>query len=534
MVHILCDTDPNLNTEMTQKLKMKDCSILKFKEMVPVIAIDQLSINRSFWKMISNFGLRIIKPQQQQQVLQCLSAAKDVFDKAEEDGIAFAEWTSTLGVRYRPNDLKQLYHVIITIIEKESEKCHFKFQNCLKCDIVLYIFANVHEIFDSMEDNFLKERDIRSQLEKDLHNSLQRQFVDLCGEIEKDVLAASSIVDELQKQINSQLDRTLGPAVARKLMNGNNNYKSKGQFHASALIQLGKNGKFAKYIPYLENPIKYLRKYLMESIESYCLDKQHASDMTSLLEDEAKTIKNAVLSAIPTADQKTKFDSGKLTSQWIQQFVKNCQSTLEITKVKFPIVIDDLKNVGLFEETFREKVKRFFDELVEREVDREAMQRWNPPPHEHLFNLMFGCQSCCPFCKVLCDYTEKHYPGKEHSTHIHRPQGLNSFRDFKTRELGSTICTSWVATEEGRFRNADSSGEWHLYREYQSLNDYYKSWSIAPDPTFETSIYWQWFMATFSKELAEHFDAKKPRIPAPWESRSFQDAEDQLRKEYHI
>jgi hypothetical protein len=185
MVHILCDTDPNLNTEMTQKLKIKDCSILKFKEMVPVIDIDQLSINHSFWKMISNFGLRIIKQQQQQQVLQCLSAAKDVFDKAEEEGIDFAEWTSTLGVRCRPSDLKQLYHDIITIIEKESEKCHFKFQNCLKCDIVLYIFANAYEIFDRMEYNFLKERDIRSQLEKDLHNSLERQFVDFCSEIEK-------------------------------------------------------------------------------------------------------------------------------------------------------------------------------------------------------------------------------------------------------------------------------------------------------------------------------------------------------------
>jgi hypothetical protein len=348
------------------------------------------------------------------------------------------------------------------------------------------------------------------------------------------VLAASSIVDVLQKQIESQLNRTLGPVVARKLREVNNNYKSKGQFHASALIQLGQDGKFESYIPYLENPVKFLRKYLMESIESCCLN-EHASDMTSLLEDETETIKNAVLSAIPTADQKTKFESGKLTFQWIQQFVKNC-STLEITNViKFPIVVDDLKNIDLFEDTFREKLTQFLESLVEHGVDREAMGRWNPPPHEHLFNLMFGCQSCCPFCKVLCDHTEKHYPGIKHSTQIHRPQGLSGYRDVKTRELASGICTSWVATEKGRFQNADSSGEWHLYREYQSINnDNYKSWSIAPDPTFESSIYWQWFMATFSKELAEHFDAEQPRIPAPWKSRSFQDAEDQLRKEYHI
>ena len=183
MVYVLCNTYPNLNSEMTEKLKMENFSILKFKEMVPMIDIDQLSINRSLRKMISNFGLGIIKPQR--QVQQCLSAAKDVFDKAEEEGINFVAWTSTFDVRCRPNDLKQLYHQIITIIGKESEKCDFKFQNCLKCDIVLNIFANVYEIFDEMEDNFLKERDIRSQLEKDLHNLLERQFVDLCRKIGK-------------------------------------------------------------------------------------------------------------------------------------------------------------------------------------------------------------------------------------------------------------------------------------------------------------------------------------------------------------
>ena len=526
MVNVLCDTNSNLNTEMTEKLKMEHFSILNFKEITPVIGIDQLSISQSFRKMISNIGLRIRNQQQQNQ--QCLSAAKVVFYKAEERGINFAAWTSTFDVRCRPNDLKQLYHEIVKIIEKESEKCHFKFQNCLKCDIVLYIFANVHKIFDRMEDNFLKERDIRSQLEKDLHNSLERQFVDLCGEIEKEVLAASSIVDALQKPIDAQLERTMGPVVAIKLMEINNNYKSKGQFNASALIRLGQDGKFESYIPYLENPVKYVRKYLMESFEECCLN-EHASVMASLLKDEAKKIKDQVFAAIPTTDQLTKFESGKLTSQWIQQFVKNC-STLEITKVKFPIVVDDLKNIDLFKETFREKVIDYLDKLV---VDCEFMRRWNPPAHDYLFNLMFGCQSYCPFCNVLCDHTKDH-PGIEHSTHIHRPQGLNSFRNVTTGKLDSTICTTWVATEQGCFRNKDTSRKWHYFKDYQSVNDNYKSWSIAADPTFESSIYWQWFMVKFSKELAEHFDAKEPAIPAPWKSRSFQDAEDQLRKKYHI
>jgi hypothetical protein len=187
----------------------------------------------------------------------------------------------------------------------------------------------------------------------------------------------------------------------------------------------------------------------------------------------------------------------------------------------------------LFGKTVREKLKQFLESLVQRGVDRDAMKTWNPSPHDHLFSLMFGCQNCCPFCKVLCDHTQDH-PGREHSTQLHRPQCLNRFRHFQTKKLDTTICTTWVATEQGRFYNEDTSREWHLFKDYKTVNDYYKTWLIPPDPTFEASIYWQWFVATFSKELAKLFHANQPDIPVTWKSRSFEEAEEQLRQQYKI
>jgi hypothetical protein len=99
--------------------------------------------------------------------------------------------------------------------------------------------------------------------------------------------------------------------------------------------------------------------------------------------------------------------------------------------------------------------------------------------------------------------------------------------------LDITICTKNVCGGI-LFSNSATSGEWHLYEDYQSVNDYYKSWSIAPDPSLETSTYWKWFMVTFSKDLAEYYDAKEPEIPSSWKNHSFREVKEQLRQQYKL
>ncbi len=423
-----------------------------------------------------------------------------------------------------------MYHKVISTIDKETEKPCFKFRKCLKCDILLYTFANAYNIFDKMEERYFQERDIRGELERNLQPRLETYFLNLCSEMEKEVLAATSLVDVLQNPIESELNRTMGPAVTAELLK-NSMYQSKGPFHASILIQLGKEGKFKSYIPYLENPVEFLRNKLMESIENYCLRQEPAS-MTVLLENEAKKIKDKIFAAISTANKLTKFGKKKLTF-WIQQFVENC-STLAITKEMFAVaaIDEDLKDVDVFEAKVRVNVEQFLEALVKRGVDPVTFQKWNPSPHDHLFTSMFGCQNVCPFCKGLCDQTVQNH-ASNHSTRIHRPQGLAGYRYVATGILDVTICTTDVAGT-GKFRNLDTSGEPHPYKDYRLVNDYYKSWTIPPDPSFEASTYWQWFMATFSKELAEHFEAKQPNIPAAWKNRTFREAKDQLRRDFNF
>ena len=520
MADVLCDTSRVLNTEMTEKLKQKSYKILKFREMAPVVDVDQLSIG--YFNKLYNFVV-----QQQQQVV---ASAKIITDQAVESALDFAKVTSKSGARCTRNDLTQMYHKVITTIDKGTKKSSFKFHKSLQCDTLLYTFAKAYKIFDEMEKRFFQERDIRSELEKTLRPRLETYFLNLCSEMEKEVLAATSVVDVLQSPIESELNRRMGPAVTTELLK-NSTYQSKGPFHASVLIQLGEEGKFELYIPYLENPVKFLRNKLTESIEDYCL-KQEPVFITALLENEAKKMKERVFEAISMANVLTKSTNEKLTF-WIRRFVQNC-STLPITKAMFAVaaIDEDLKDVDVFEAKVRANIEEFLESLIKRGVDEASFRKWDPAPHDSLFTSMFGCTSLCPFCKGLCDQTVEEH-ASSHCTRIHRPSGLAGYRRINTGILSTAICTAKVASKR-QFQNSATSFKLHPYKDYRSVNSYYRSWAIPPDPSFEASTYWQWFMATFSKQLAKHYKAEKPDIPSTWKKRTFKEARAQLRQEYNI
>ena len=347
--------------------------------------------------------------------------------------------------------------------------------------------------------------------------------------MEKGILAATSIVGALQIPMKLELNRTMGSAVTGELLT-NTMYQSKGSFHASVLIELGKEHNFEPYVAYLENPVKFLKHKLIESVENYCLNKKTTS-INSILEYKTKMIKEKLFAAISRASKLTRSGSEKLTFL-IQRFVESC-STPEITKEMFAVaaIIEDLKDIDVFEAKLRIGVEELLKSLVKRGVDQATIRKWNPSPQD-CFTSMFGCQSCCPFCKALCDQTVENHVGS-HSTRIHRPKGLTGYRGTETKILDHTICTTDVAGE-GTFKNLATPGERHPHKNYQSVNDFYASWVIPPDPSFEASTYWQWFMATFSKELAKHYKANKPNIPSAWKKLKFSEVKEQLRRKYNI
>ncbi|XP_028414180.1 interferon-induced very large GTPase 1-like [Dendronephthya gigantea] len=503
MVEVLCTTDALLEVEMSKKLNQQEKTISNFKEIAPIINNDRL---------ICNFDeMGTLKDQAWEL---CHSDSKTIWKVAKRKALQFAEEKSNLGARCTRDDLKEMYFKVISTINEETERSPMKFQNSLKCDILLNVFANACEIFEKMEKRFIQERDIRRHLETELRPQLKKYVENVRERKTDEYTAAYKFVETLKTPIESELQKNMGLKVAERMLS-KEIYRSKSKFHANVLIQLGKECKFPLYVQYLRNPVDFLRAKLEESFESDCKNSLLLEDQTSIYEKEIKEIENEVLAAISSFVSKG--------SAWIQRFVIE----------PLEDIVVDLEDVDEFQAEVEKLIKDFGQTLINRGLDRETIQKWDPQPVEVLFNKMMGCQSLCPFCKALCDLSVENHSGK-HSTKFHRPESIHKgYKGCTTNILLTEICTESVAGN-GLFRNPDTQGKLHYYKEYQSVNDYYGSWLIPEDKSSMTSKYFQWFMATFSKQLAEHHRAKEPDIPKAWKRITFKEAKAQLQLEYNL
>ena len=225
--------------------------------------------------------------------------------------LEFAAKESKSGVRFTPGYLERMYQIVITTIDDKTMDYPFEFKISLKFDILLYIFACSYQYFDEMEERFLQERDIRHNLEKNLRPVLQEYFENIPKK-KKQELAACLFTDVVKKQIESALESTMGPFVAKELSK-KGKFQNKGQFHARILIELGEKGNFESYIPYLEDPVEFVRTKLVESIDKYCLN-ENLPFVNTLFKSQINKIRENIMVAFQSAKRKTNTENAKLDS----------------------------------------------------------------------------------------------------------------------------------------------------------------------------------------------------------------------------
>jgi len=108
---------------------------------------------------------------------------------------------------------------------------------------------------------------------------------------------------------------------------------------------------------------------------------------------------------------------------------------------------------------------------------------------------------------------------------------MNVSADSVATTIGNTM-TEWqnksVRYEEGE--EGECKDNWHEYKHYKKCMP---KWEIAPDPTVDSSDYWQWFMYTYCDELLEFHGANLPDIPASWRTITAERAKESLRNHYN-
>ena len=522
MESVLITGNEKLSGKMMERYRKKNFKITELGEDVPHIDIAMLQIE--WWCRMKN-QIPLTNSR------QVVDDAKIIKDKAVSAAINFAKDTKVAGARCRKADLERLFHIVTKKLDEETKNKQFKFRDELTCDILLHSFGKVYPIFVEMEENYLRENDLKLYLQNTLKPDLKNYFMHQCMKIKSELSAASSFVEAMKRPVQSKINRTVGGVVATELTNISE-FQSKSQLHAKALIEMAEAGHFNAYVSYLDNPVKSLKEKLQMSIQYHCTSESK-SIIVNLYNIEVKKIKNNVFLAIQSARGRNAQDESSGINEWIDAFISECKM-LAITKDIFDIVTIhcDLKDFEVFEEEVERMLTEYFEQIIDRGIDNSVMSAWQPHPYDVLVDTMFGCDKCCPFCNALCDQMMKDHDC-DHSSNNHRPQGIASCRNETTQKLHTSICTTDVAGDD-QFKNCDTCDKWHPYKRYQTVNDYYKSWSIPPDLSFEASSYWKWFMAKYSSELAEHFTAKEPEIPSSWKSITFAQAKACLQDEYHI
>ena len=183
-----------------------------------------------------------------------------------------------------------------------------------------------------------------------------------------------------------------------------------------------------------------------------------------------------------------------------------------------------------------EKLKSLISETHEINTDITLPQQLKIKDQviSDIKNHLFQCVKTCPFCHGPCNET---HPGGEgpdspHKSHCHRPQGFAGYVVVGPETFATTFCNEDVKTDR-RFKNAATHMEYVYYKNYSTVNDYYKSWNIE-GVTSDDSLYWKYITYQITKHLNRFFpEAKQPDVSA-WGGISKSEAIKNINSLFHL
>ena len=82
------------------------------------------------------------------------------------------------------------------------------------------------------------------------------------------------------------------------------------------------------------------------------------------------------------------------------------------------------------------------------------------------------------------------------------------------QEFPTPFCNNSVKSER-KFRNSDTNWEYVIYRDYSTVNHYYKSWNIE-GMVIEDNLSWKYITYPVAKNLNSFFPEEKQPDVSSW------------------
>ena len=209
---------------------------------------------------------------------------------------------------------------------------------------------------------------------------------------------------------------------------------------------------------------------------------------------------------------------------------------LELSEAEKQVIEEEVKKRIDDETQIIEKLKNLISETHEIDIDITLPQQLEIKDKviSDVNNHLFQCVKTCPLCHGPCNET---HPGGEgpdspHISHCHRPQGFAGYVVVGPETFATTFCNEDVKTDR-RFRNAATNMDYIYYKDYRTVNDYYKSWKIEGVAS-DDSLYWKYITYQVTKHLNRFFpEAKQPDVSA-WRGISKSEAVKTINSLFHL
>ncbi|XP_058873036.1 up-regulator of cell proliferation-like [Acipenser ruthenus] len=392
---------------------------------------------------------------------------------------------------------------------KEIEKLQTNAQ--FEVDLKLHICGFAAREFQQMHEDFNEDNNPRKHLEKSKPQYCS-DFIDLYHKKDQSQKTAQEFTELcLKPAVKEYVNKALGLDIVDAMLTGADSvkYSTRSYFQHSILKQLLEDSKCENYVAYSRNYEGFVKGWILNRIIDQFSNSKALSDLqVKRFEAITKKIHEAI------EKEKQVLTKSKTILTLLKKICSNLNSDIVISTDNLGLtLIQDKANTEEFIEYLQKSVNEMKTSLsaeVSQRCDiNEKLNNLPFKPQDELFKRVIGCGKQCPFCKVPCEAGGKDH--REHHTSVHRPLGLTGNKQGSDK-LSVTICSSLVYSDQ-TFKNSDTEGEWHPYKDYQR---FYPDWNIAPDPSIEASDYWKYVLTAFNEQFAKEFNAQPADIPKQW------------------
>ncbi|XP_072898127.1 interferon-induced very large GTPase 1-like [Hemitrygon akajei] len=409
---------------------------------------------------------------------------------------------------------------LLKMIEEKVDNIshqHFSMSEVFNAEFKLHLCGYAVPRFQEMHRRFIQKHDPLKRLE-----NMKSQYLDLFMDNyteqdenlrQADRFAQSCFLPALREATLKTLSVNIVDDM--KKHDPERQYTLRNNFTVALLVHLKQTDRFDEYLRYIRDIENFAKDWLHQQVIKHCKTERNGESTFTRLAKEILTEITGQAKVIVQDAVKQNF-AGNARS-FLNTFVEKLNTRISMPTDEMKLILFRSGSDG---KKCAEAILPCIEE-VEQDLLREVkgwdvkakIEELSIKPREELFKGLFSCTKKCPFCGVFCD--SETLVHSQHSCKQHRPQGLNSYRWLDSEHLVTDICTASVASDT-RFRNKDTNWEWHPYKDYQTVNDYYKSWIIQREISAQAASYWKKVFYTFNVKFAEKYAAKPAEIDGSW------------------